>query len=149
MEDECSPETVSMQSIEIDVRVMLKDEDGEPFMGIGVIWLLTGIEKHHSISQAAREMELSYPKALRMIQTLEDTLQRGMVRRYKGGHLRGGAELTAAGKDFVERYVAMLSEIKKNSAEVFERRFQGFFSQEDEGDEADEKRDAGEGSTST
>lgn len=124
-----------MQSIKIDVRVMLNDEEGEPFMGIGVIWLLKGIEKHHSISQAARGMALSYPKALRMIQTLEDTLQRGMVRRYKGGHLRGGAELTMAGKDFVERYVAMLSEIKKNSAEIFERQFQDFFSQRDDGEE--------------
>lgn len=124
-----------MQSIQIDVRVMLKDEDGEPFMGIGVIWLLTAIEKHHSISQAAREMSLSYPKALRMIQTLEDTLQRGMVRRYKGGHLRGGAELTAAGKDFVERYLAMLAEIKENAARVFERRFGGFIEQVEAGDE--------------
>lgn len=136
-----------MPSIEIDVRVMLKDEEGEPFMGIGVIWLLTGIEKHHSISQAAREMELSYPKALRMIQTLEDTLQQGMVRRYKGGHLRGGAELTAAGKDFIERYVAMLSEIKKNSAEIFEKRFQGFFSQDDDGDEAGDKGNFGKPSS--
>ena len=124
-----------MQSIQIDVRVMLKDEEGDPFMGIGVIWLLTAIEKHHSISQAAREMSLSYPKALRMIQTLEDTLQLGMVRRYKGGHLRGGAELTAAGKDFVERYLAMLAEIKENAAQVFELRFGGFLEQVDAGDE--------------
>jgi molybdate transport system regulatory protein len=132
-----NPENHSMQSIDIDVRVMLKDEEGEPFMGIGVIWLLTGIEKHHSISQAAREMELSYPKALHMIQSLEDTLQMGIVRRYKGGHLRGGAELTAAGKDFIERYLAMLSEIKKNSVEIFEKRFQDFFSRDREADDED------------
>ena len=95
-------------------------------MGIGVVWLLRGIEKHHSISQAARDMELSYPKALRMIQTLEDTLGMPMVRRYKGGHQRGGAELTAAGHGFVGRYVALLSDIQNFAGEAFTRHFGNF-----------------------
>ena len=105
---------------------MLTDEEGEPFMGIGVVWLLNGIDKSHSISQAAREMTLSYPKALKMIQSLEDTLQAPMVTRFKGGHQRGGAELTQEGRDFLRRYMATLKDIQKFARESFKANFEGF-----------------------
>lgn len=127
--------------MDVFVRVMLQDDEGEPFMGIGVVWLLKGIEKHRSVSQAAREMSLSYPKALRMIQTLEDTLQRPMVHRYKGGHQRGGAQLTAAEKDFLRRYLATLDEIQASATQCFQRNFDGFL----DGDDGDEGMDSGEG----
>lgn len=129
--------------MDVFVRVMLKDDEGEPFMGIGVVWLLRGIEKHHSISQAARDMELSYPKALRMIQTLEDTLGMPMVRRYKGGHQRGGAELTSAGHSFVGRYVALLTDIQDYAGEAFARHFRNF------GEELADEADGGEADAQT
>lgn len=113
--------------MDVFVRVMLKDDEGEPFMGIGVVWLLKAIEKHHSVSQAAKEMALSYPKALRMIQTLEDTLRRPMVHRYKGGHQRGGAQLTPQGKDFLQRYLATTAAIQANALRCFKDNFNGFW----------------------
>jgi molybdenum-dependent DNA-binding transcriptional regulator ModE len=44
---------------------MLRRKDNRPFVGVGIIWLLKGIERTHSISRAASEMELSYPKTSR------------------------------------------------------------------------------------
>lgn len=113
--------------MKIDVRVMLEDEEGQVFMGIGVIWLLKGIEEHRSISQAARDMELSYPKALRMLQNLEAGIRQPAVLRHKGGSQRGGAELTEAGREFLARYDRVQAAIKRFATEQFEQHLEGLF----------------------
>ena len=107
----------------IDVKITLIDSDGRSFMGIGLVWLLARIDKHHSISRAAREMDLSYPKALRMIQDIERGLGHAVVVRHKGGSERGGAELTPLGRDFLRRYDRMQRHIKRLAAEVFKKTF--------------------------
>lgn len=90
--------------MEVDIRILLKTDAGEPFMGIGQVWLLQGIERTRSIAEAAREMDLSYPKALRMLKNVERGLGAPAVVRHKGGAGHGGAELTALGQDFLRRY---------------------------------------------
>ncbi|HCF57896.1 MAG TPA: ModE family transcriptional regulator [Myxococcales bacterium] len=107
----------------IDIKVMLKDESGQPFMGIGLVWLLAGIDEHHSISQAAKQMDLSYPKALRMLQSVERGLGHPVVARHRGGSERGGAELTPLGRDFLRRYDGMQKRIKRFAAEEFKKTF--------------------------
>jgi molybdate transport system regulatory protein len=111
------------KSMVVDVRVMLSNTDNQPFVGIGIIWLLEGIERHRSISRAASEMALSYPKALRIIKNLEYGLDRQVVIRYKGGNERGGAELTPLGRDFVRRFFRMQEKIRRFAASAFEKEF--------------------------
>jgi molybdate transport system regulatory protein len=111
------------RSMVVDVRVMLRNTDNQPFVGIGIIWLLKGIERHRSISRAASEMELSYPKALRIIKNLEEGLGRQVVIRYKGGNERGGAELTPLGRDFIKRFFRMQERIRLFAASAFEKEF--------------------------
>ncbi len=112
-----------MPPMEIDVRVLLRDPSGRPFMGIGLVWLLQGIERHGSISNAARAMELSYPKALRMIADLERGLGQAVVLRHKGGSGRGGAELTPEGQSFLRRYDRLQGEIKDFALQAFAAAF--------------------------
>ena len=107
--------------MQVDVKVLLKTDRGVPFMGIGLLWLLEGITEHHSVTRAARAMGLSYPKALRMLRTVERGLGRAVVTRRKGGSDRGGAELTPFGRDFVARYDRLQSKIKRFGATAFER----------------------------
>jgi molybdate transport system regulatory protein len=131
--------------MEIDVRVMLKDEDGNAFMGIGVIWLLRAIEKHHSISQAAREMELSYPKALRMIRNLENGLHEPAVTRHHGGSLRGGAELTPKAKAFLERFEKLQSDLQQLATQRYEEQLESLFTGGSEDGAASARPAAGAG----
>ncbi len=109
--------------MQVDVRIMLKDDNGKFFMGIGLVWLLQGIERHHSISGAAREMKLSYPKALRMIGNIERGFGRQVVARRKGGNDRGGAELTPLGQDFLRRYDRLQQQIRRFAAGSFKKAF--------------------------
>jgi len=90
--------------MKINVKITIGDEQGRFFMGSGLAWLLEGIERHRSISAAAREMNLSYPKALKMIRNIEGGLGHQIVLRHKGGNKRGGAELTPVGEEFLRRF---------------------------------------------
>ncbi len=109
--------------LQIDVKIMLRDAQGEPFMGIGLVWLLAGIAQHRSIARAAREMELSYPKALRMLKNVERGLGQTVVVRRKGGSGHGGAELTPLGRDLLRRYDRLQRRIKRLASAEFARAF--------------------------
>jgi molybdate transport system regulatory protein len=113
------------QQVHLDLRIVLKNGRGEPFMGMGPIWLLTRIAKYRSISAAAADMKLSYPKALRIIQSLEKGLRRQVVARFKGGRNHGGAQLTAFGRDFVRRYDRLQKRIKRFAAMAYAKEFPG------------------------
>jgi molybdate transport repressor ModE-like protein len=112
-----------MGAMEIDVRIQLLDDEGRPFMGIGLVWLLQGIERLGSVRAAADEMALSYPKACRMIRQLEQGLGQSVVLRTRGGRDGGGAELTEFGRDFVGRYDAMQRQIKRAGQAVYDQVF--------------------------
>ena len=109
--------------MQCDVRIVLQDDAGRRFMGIGPVWLLQRVDRYHSISRAARDMRLSYPKALRMIRRLEEGLGREVIVRWKGGNRRGGAELTPFGRGVVRRYDSMQRRIKRFAAAAFRREF--------------------------
>ena len=49
--------------MELNTKIYLLDDNGNKFMGIGVLWLLEAIEESSSLRQAAQKMELSYSKA--------------------------------------------------------------------------------------
>jgi molybdate transport system regulatory protein len=109
----------SRPGMQIDVRLTLLDGEGQYFMGVGGSWLLEGIDQQRSISEAAREMELSYPKALRMLRTLEAGVGHPLVVRRKGGSQRGGTELTPMGRDLLRRYARLLRRVRRFADDAF------------------------------
>ncbi|PKN45062.1 MAG: ModE family transcriptional regulator [Deltaproteobacteria bacterium HGW-Deltaproteobacteria-17] len=95
-----------------EIRLLLYDPAGRPFMGVGTLWLLQRIDALASVRQAALDMEMSYPKALRMIQQLENQLGQPVVVRTRGGRAHGGAVLTPFGRGFVEGYIQLIHELQ-------------------------------------
>lgn len=74
------------------------------FIGKGVKEMLDAIELNKSIKKATEYTGISYPKAIRMIRTLEEELGFPVVISEKGGNERGGTRLTEKGKEVLETY---------------------------------------------
>jgi len=98
-----------------EIRLLLHDPEGRPFMGIGTLWLLQRVDQLASVRQAALDMEMSYPKALRMIQDLERQLGASVVLRTRGGRTHGGAVLTPFGRSFLEAYVQLIHDLQRTA----------------------------------
>lgn len=97
--------------MELKVKLYLED-NGEKFMGIGVLWLMQKIEEKQSLRAAAKELDISYTKAYTMISNLEKGLGKQILIRKKGGHDRGGAVLTDYAKSFIVKYDSFQQQCK-------------------------------------
>lgn len=106
--------------MDLKLKIYFTDEEGDKFMGAGVLWLLQGIRRHGSIRKAAEEMRLSYTKAHTMMKKLEDALGEPVLDRRRGGDSRDGALLTDYGVAFTEAYAAFQDQLKKDGEERFE-----------------------------
>ena len=78
--------------------------DGEPVFGSGREALFKAIDRLGSINKAAKDIHLSYRKALIYIQTMEQRLGKTLVERKSGGLHGGGATLTEEAKEFMRKY---------------------------------------------
>ncbi|MFH1038339.1 MAG: LysR family transcriptional regulator [PVC group bacterium] len=105
----------------IHLKISLASERGEPFMGIGLVWLLREVAARGSISRASEEMGLSYSKALKIVNRLEKNLGRKLLIRKHGGCDRGGASLTPFGKKFIDEYDRMQAAVKNAAEKEFTR----------------------------
>jgi molybdate transport system regulatory protein len=88
----------------LKLKITLINSRGESFMGIGLVWLLQRIKRLKSINLAAKDMGMSYMKAHGILGRLEKNLGRQLLIRRRGGHLRGGAELTPFAEKFIADY---------------------------------------------
>lgn len=79
----------------------------KPFLGKGRIELLEGIQKHGSISQAARAMGMSYKAAWDLIDAMNNLSDKPLVVRKTGGKSGGGTQVTPTGLRFIEMYNAV------------------------------------------
>lgn len=109
----------------IKVRIGLRDEADEPFMGSGPAWLLRGVERHGSLNLAAKEMKMSYSKAHKLVKTLEAALGEPALAVSRGGSSRGGSALTPAGRKFLERFEALDAAVKKSAEQLLKKAFPG------------------------
>ena len=85
-------------------RIMVGDEIG---LGPGKAKLLEGLGRTGSISDAARQMEMSYMRAWGLIRTMNHCFQEPLVETTRGGRAKGGAHLTPAGKKVLRLYGAI------------------------------------------
>ena len=108
--------------MEIRAKINIVDERGEPFMGPGVLRLLQSVREHKSINRAARHMNLSYVKALNLLNRLEADLGQRILIRKRGGNDRGGSELTPFG----ERYIVEYSRLEQKVRTGVEKEFRVF-----------------------
>jgi molybdate transport system regulatory protein len=90
-----------MKSPTIRLRV---DFNMQCAVGPGKIRLLECIAQTGSLSQAAREMEMSYRRAWLLLDSMNASFDMPVVSTQTGGKAGGGAALTAFGKSIITAY---------------------------------------------
>ena len=105
--------------MDIRVKIGIVDEHEEQFIGPGLVQLLEGIKRCKSINKAAKEMGLSYKKAHKMVNRLENDLKEQVLIRKRGGTERGGTEITSLGKIYMAEFKRLEEKVKKRAVEEF------------------------------
>ena len=89
------------------LRPRLRISSGKDIaLGPGKAELLALVSETGSISEAAKRMEMSYMRAWSLIQTMNACFKEPVVEAVRGGHKRGGAELTETGRRAQEHQLA-------------------------------------------
>lgn len=105
--------------MKIYLKLSIINDQGMPFMGKGAGQLLVGIKRLGSINQAAKEMGLSYVKALKIIKKIELSLGNKILTTKIGGKEHGGAELTPLGIKFLDLFIAYDAEVSAFAQQQF------------------------------
>jgi molybdate transport system regulatory protein len=95
--------------------------EGERFFGPGRVELLERIEETGSISQAAKQMRMSYKKAWEMITALNTQTERPLVHLQTGGEKGGGSTIT----DEARELIAFHRQLRERFAAFLEKETQG------------------------
>lgn len=77
------------------------------YVGIGRITLLEAIQKTGSINQAAKSMNMSYKKAWKLVDEMNQMLDQPLVTKAQGGKAGGGTLLTEQGVWVLEQFRAI------------------------------------------
>ena len=100
--------------MEIKVKIMLADDDGQGFLGGGRYRLLREIAGEGSLQKAAQKLGLSYRKAWGDIRAIEEHLGFAVVDRHRGGSGGGGtSKLTGKAEKLLEIYGGIVGSIEK------------------------------------
>ena len=99
------------------VRIKRKTEEDPAYFGRGVADLLHGIEKYHSLNQAAKEMGMAYRKAWRIVGEAEQALGIPLIYRMR----KNGSSLTKEGEKMLAAYEEAEHAAWKAVEEVMER----------------------------
>jgi molybdate transport system regulatory protein len=109
------------------VRIWV-EQDGEKVLGPGRADLLELIDRHQSISAAAKRMDMSYRRAWSLVRAINTAAGETLVEAIKGGTGGGGASLTANGRKAVKAYrnlVARLTATANRTARAKSKRLAG------------------------
>lgn len=72
--------------------------------GPGKATLLVALDQYGSIAEAARSLDMSYPRALKLVGDMNQQFESPLVESYHGGASRGGAKLTPLGAKVLAIY---------------------------------------------
>lgn len=95
----------------LECKCMLK-KDGEFVIGDGREDLLELIDEKGSISEAAKEMNMSYRHAWGKVKKIEEVVGKDVVKSQRGGEKNRGSVLTSAGKKLLSDYRDLKKEHK-------------------------------------
>lgn len=112
------------RSLSLKTKLVLsKTED---FFGPGLFHLLQYIDETGSIQAAAKKMGMSYSKCWKLLNRAEEQMGFPFLNRYNGGRHGGNSTITEEGREFMNRYYAMLEDIKRISQNFFDVYFQDY-----------------------
>ena len=104
---------------QLTLRLYLKEKS----FGPGPMRLLQGVLETGSLHKSASNMGMAYSKAWKMIRSLEEEWGFPLLEKHSGGFGGGGSTLTAEGKELLDKYTAMLTEIETFTQTAFEKHF--------------------------
>ena len=107
--------------MKIGYRVWL-DNNGKAF-GKGPNELLRGVEATRSLRQAAAQMDMSYSKAWKLINDIENKLGFLLLERAVGGLAGGGSKLTPRAKELLNQYDRLEKDVQKAMVKIYRNRF--------------------------
>ena len=89
-------------------------------VGPGKIALLEGIHRAGSLSQAARELGMSYRRAWLLLSSLNASFREPVAVTATGGRGGGGARLTRFGRELVSLYRSFDQDTQARAARAFD-----------------------------
>jgi molybdate transport system regulatory protein len=104
---------------ELSVRFRL-DLSPSCALGPGKIALLEGIARSGSLSQAARDLKMSYRRAWLLLESLTTSFRRPLVITATGGRGGGGAAITPFGNELVAAYRSLEADIEQRARARFD-----------------------------
>jgi molybdate transport system regulatory protein len=90
-------------------------------IGIGKVELLEGIARTGSLSQAARDMRMSYRRAWLLLEDLNSNFDRPVAHASVGGRGGGGVVLTPFGTRLVAGYRSLESHLQPLAGDYLEK----------------------------
>ena len=87
------------------------EADGQVVLSKWRVQLLEAVDAAGSISSAAEKMGVQYRLAWDRLEEMENGLGVRLVERHVGGVHGGGAVLTEAGRDYIERFNRLAGEV--------------------------------------
>jgi molybdate transport system regulatory protein len=104
-----------------DLTVRFRVDFGcECSIGIGKIELLEGIARTGSLSEAARQMRVSYRRAWLLLADLNASFDEPVARASTGGRGGGGAVLTPFGERLIAAYRRMETRLQPLTGSYFQ-----------------------------
>jgi len=100
-----------MSAPRLKLKLVLGDDD--TLLGPGKIALLKAIQKEHSLSKAAKSINMSYRRAWLLIQELNDSLKEPVLVTHTGGQSGGGSELTDMANQIIDVYERLAKEAEE------------------------------------
>lgn len=88
-------------------------------VGPGKIALLEAIHRTGSLSQAARDLDMSYRRAWQLVSSLNASFCETIVSMNRGGHGGGGAQVTSVGRDLIRHYRTFERHIQARAERAF------------------------------
>ena len=101
------------------------NEDGARFFGPGPWRLLSGVRETGSLSAAAKNMGMSYSKAMHIVHRAEAALGLALTTRSIGGDRGGSSRLTHDGEELLRRSDLWSCSVSRASVQNFEAAFAG------------------------
>jgi len=105
-----------MSSLTVRFRI---DFGRNEAVGPGKVTLLEHIDECGSLSQAARELGMSYRRAWQLLESLNLTFRLPVATTSVGGRGGGGAALTAFGRDLIKSYRAFDADVQARANRHF------------------------------
>ena len=101
------------------------ESSGEHIFGMGLARLLEKVDQLGSLQSAAKSLDMSYRYAWDLIRTAEKHLGRSLIDRHAGGADGGGSTLSDHGKQMLEAFKKVNSDVSAYADERFQEFYHG------------------------